>query len=89
MMKPFRGLLVEAAVSLSLIVALEVVFRRLLKAIDATHQQAEQEGVQELDDGEQELQDKIDEWNEEHGIKITGHAFNAIDQYEDREESPK
>ena len=39
--RPLRGLLLEAAVSLSLIVALEIFFRRLLESIETARQHAE------------------------------------------------
>lgn len=77
-----RALLVEGGVSLLLIVALEILFHRFLESFRETYRSAEEKRQEELDAWTQRFQDKVDEWNREHGLEITGHGFGSIDDYE-------
>lgn len=80
---PLRALLVEAGVSLILIVALEISFDRLLESLRETYRMAEEKRERELADREADFDDKVDEWNRRHGITVIGHGFGAIDDFED------
>ena len=76
-----RALLVEAAVALCLLVALEVILHRFLKSVRDRYQLAEHALSQKANE--------LDEREKQFDFRSGGHGFGAPDQFEEQPKEPK